>query len=91
MVYSGSSPCLYRSPGLDPGTADHTVILYYSNKVLKALGLGGLKIFLFINSNRPVQNRKRGKELNKFCPPNGSDDLCVVFCINPYSVMWEYM
>ena len=27
-----------------------------------------------------VQNSQRGKELNKFCPPNSSDDLCLLFC-----------
>ena len=30
-----------------------------------------------------VENSKRGKELNKFYPLNSSDDLCLVFCINP--------
>ena len=24
----------------------------------------------------------RGKELNKFCPPNSSEDLCLFFCLN---------
>ena len=33
-----------------------------------------------------VQNRQRGKELNKFCPPNSSDDLYLFFCINPSSM-----
>ena len=32
-----------------------------------------------------VQNSQRVKELNKFCPPNSSDDLCLFFCINPSS------
>ena len=26
------------------------------------------------------------KELNKFCPPNRSDDLCLFFCIYPSSM-----
>ena len=25
-----------------------------------------------------------GMELNEFCPPNRSDDLCLFFCTNPY-------
>ena len=33
-----------------------------------------------------VQNSLRGKELNKFCPPNSNDDLCLLFCINPSSM-----
>ena len=33
-----------------------------------------------------VQNRQRGKEMNKFCPPNSSDDLCLLLCINPSSL-----
>ena len=27
-----------------------------------------------------------GKEMNKVCPPNNSDDLCLLFCINPSSL-----
>ena len=34
----------------------------------------------FYNSNRPVQNSKRGKELDKLCPPNRNDDL-YLFCL----------
>ena len=30
-----------------------------------------------------LQNSYRGKKLTKFCPPNSSEDLCLVFCINP--------
>ena len=26
------------------------------------------------------------QEINKFCPPNSSDDLCIIFCINPSSI-----
>ena len=29
-----------------------------------------------------------GKELNKFCLPNSSDDLCLIFCMNPSSMVW---
>ena len=29
--------------------------------------------------NRPRQNSQRGKELNKFCPLNRRDNLCLVF------------
>ena len=32
-----------------------------------------------------VQNSQCGKELNKFCPPNNSNDLCLLFCKNPSS------
>ena len=28
-----------------------------------------------------VQNSLRGKELNKFCPPNSNDDLCLLLCV----------
>ena len=28
-----------------------------------------------------MQNSWRSKELHKFCPPNRSDDLCLLFCI----------
>ena len=28
-----------------------------------------------------VQNSWSGKELNKFCPPNSGEDLCIFFCI----------
>ena len=42
--------------------------------------------------NRPRQNSQRGKELNKFCPPIGRDDLCLVFELYPSStgliVLW---
>ena len=27
------------------------------------------------------------KELNKFCTPNNSDDLCLLFCINTFSMV----
>ena len=33
-----------------------------------------------------VQNSLRGKELNKFFPPNGRDDLCLFVCIYPSSL-----
>ena len=35
------------------------------------------------NSNRLVQNSQRGQELNQFCPPNRSDDICLFFGIYP--------
>ena len=34
-----------------------------------------------------VQNIKRGEKLNKFCPTNRSDDLCLFFCIYPSSML----
>ena len=37
-----------------------------------------------------VQNRKCGKEFNKFPSPStasSSDDLCLLFCLYPYSMM----
>ena len=37
-----------------------------------------------------VQNSKRGKELNTFGPPNRSDDLFLVFCVNPSSMTTLY-
>ena len=33
--------------------------------------------------NRLRQNSWRGKELNKICPPNRRDDLCLCFCLHP--------
>ena len=36
-----------------------------------------------------MQNSKRGIELNKLCPPNRSNDLCHLFCVNP-SCMGEF-
>ena len=38
------------------------------------------------NSNRLVQNNENGKEFIKFFPPNRSDDLCLLFCLNPSSM-----
>ena len=35
-----------------------------------------------------MQNRWRGKELIKFCPPNCSDDLCLFFCIYPSCMVY---
>ena len=32
------------------------------------------------------QNSQRGMELNKFCPPNSGDDLCLSFCMHPSSM-----
>ena len=37
-------------------------------------------------SNRPLQNSQRGKELNNFCLPNKSNDLCLFFCLYPSSM-----
>ena len=37
------------------------------------------EFFLFFKIVQ-VQNSWRGKELNKFCPPKSSDDLCLFFC-----------
>ena len=36
--------------------------------------------------NPPRQNSWRGKEFNKFFPPNRSDDLCLSFCLYPSSM-----
>ena len=33
-----------------------------------------------------LQSSYRGKELNKFCPPDSSDDVCLFFCITP--LLW---
>ena len=32
----------------------------------------------YFSSNRPVQNRQRSKELNKFCPPNRRNDFILL-------------
>ena len=39
---------------------------------------------LYCTSNHPGAS---GKELNKFFPPNNSDDLCLIFCKNPSSML----
>ena len=50
------------------------------------------------SSNRPgavhpiiqiflVQNSQHGKELNQFCPPSSSDDLCIFFYLYPFSMV----
>ena len=31
-----------------------------------------------------VQNSSRGKKLNKFCSPNSSDDLCLLFGVKTF-------
>ena len=36
-----------------------------------------------------VKNSQRGKELNQFCPPNSSNSLCLLFCINPSSMDYK--
>ena len=41
-------------------------------------------------SNRPVQNSQRGKEFNKFCSPNRSNDLCRFFCLYPSSMVRSF-
>ena len=33
-----------------------------------------------------LQNSQRGKKFNNLCPPNNSDDLCLLFYINPSSM-----
>ena len=38
------------------------------------------------SSNSSEQNSKCGKGLNKFCPPNRCDDLCLFFCL--YLFLW---
>ena len=42
------------------------------------------------STNRPVQNSQRGIELNRFCPPSSSDDLCFLFCLHPSSLLARY-
>ena len=34
-----------------------------------------------------VQNSYHGKEFNQFCPPNSSDNLCLIFCRIPSSMV----
>ena len=38
-----------------------------------------------------VQNNQQGKELNSFCPPNSSDNLCLFFCLNPSSTVYTLL
>ena len=38
------------------------------------------------SSNRTRQNSQRGKELNKFCPPNRRDALCLCCSLHPSSM-----
>ena len=44
------------------------------------------RIVYFSKSSCMVQNSLRGKKLNKFCPPNRSNDLCLCFCLYPSSM-----
>ena len=37
-----------------------------------------------------VQNSWYFKELNTFCHPSSSDDLCLIFCIDPSSMTYLY-
>ena len=36
-----------------------------------------------------LQNSERGKEFNKFCPLNKSDDLLPFLCIYPSFMIWQ--
>ena len=36
-----------------------------------------------------VQNSQWDKEFNQFCPRSRSNDLCLLFCISPYSLNWS--
>ena len=37
-------------------------------------------------SNSVMQNSWSGKELKQFFPAESSDDLCILFCINSFSI-----
>ena len=56
--------------------------LFYSMQRLLA------RIKSSYSSNRPRAEYSSlgGKELNQFCPPNSSDDLCLLFCLYPSSM-----
>ena len=41
---------------------------------------------LFFKIILEENNSKCSKELNKFCPPNSSNDLCLLFCLYPSSM-----
>ena len=47
--------------------------------------LGAVNPFLKIIQSR-CKTASAVKKLNKFCPLNSSDDLCLLFCINPYPI-----
>ena len=54
--------------------------------MLKALSLQRFKIAVptyAILHIILVQTSWRGKEFNYFCPPHSSNDICLLFCINP--------
>ena len=38
-----------------------------------------------------VENSQSGKELNKLCPLNSNDDLCLVACKNPASLQQNHV
>ena len=41
---------------------------------------------LFFKIILEENNSKCSKELNQFCPPNSSNDLCLLFCLYPSSM-----
>ena len=44
-----------------------------------------VQFILFFKSSW-CKNSQLGKEFNKFCPPNSSGDLCLLFCLHSYSM-----
>ena len=51
----------------------------------KALALKDLQFLGLVKSN-VCCFQSNCKELKKFCPPRSSDDLCLLFCIHPFSM-----
>ena len=69
---------------------------YFARKILKnwlnsSFYFKSSQCYSSFSLNRPVQNNQRGQKLNKFFPPNRSDDLCRFFFLylssmgSPYS------
>ena len=57
-------------------TTFYPVTLYLKSDLLQSL---------FFKERIPILSQ-RGKELNKFCPPISSEDLCLFFCLYSFSM-----
>ena len=67
------------------------MIIHFFKASIPPIGLYSFHPFL---QNHPAlfeEYIQCGKELNKFCSPNSSDDLCLLFCLYPSSMALTFM
>ena len=76
IIYANSNVCKIVFPN-DPVTPSIQVCIYLEEKV---------EFILFFQIDRG-KTTKRGKELNKFCPPNRGNDLC--FASLSILLLWQ--